>query len=325
MRGSDFSRSAFVACATVVLLVGCGGSQSLIGAPGAAQPSVRQSLPFPDVRHDAASPQYNTASPLLYVSNVGEAHNVTVYRAGAKDPSPIETISTGLQFPIGICLDGQGTLYVVDEDGWVAEYPAGKTKPSRIITEGIDTPGFCAIDGKGNLWVTNIYGANVTEYLQGSTKPRTVITKGLTYPDGIAIDHAGNMYVGNGGYNGYGPYSVVVYALGSKSPSRTITDGVTAPVGIAVDVRGTLYVANEATDNVEEYRSGQDHPYQTITDDMDYPVGVAVNKQGWLYVVNTGSMTVIEFAPGSTTPSDRRISKGLYEPFGTAYSPPLLP
>ncbi len=120
-------------------------------------------------------------------------------------------------------------------------------------------------------------------------------------------------------------YSIVVYAPGSKSPSRTITDGVTYPVGIAVDAKGTLYIANDDSDNVEEYRSGQSYPYQTITDDLDLPDGLTVNKQGWLYVVNLGSMTVVEFAPGSITPSARQISKGLYNPFGAAYSPPLLP
>ncbi len=191
MKPSAFSRYALSNCVAVALLAGCGGSQPPIGEPGVVPQSVMEST------QDARS------GPLLYVSNDGEAHDVTVYRAGAKDPSPIETISDGLQFPIGICLDGQGTRYVVDENGWVAEYPAGKTKPSKIITKGIDTPGFCAIDSTGNLWVTNIYGANVTEYLQGSTKPHTVINKGLTYPDGVAIDHSGNMYVGNGGYNGF--------------------------------------------------------------------------------------------------------------------------
>jgi sugar lactone lactonase YvrE len=214
---------------------------------------------------------------------------------------------------------------VVDVDGWVAEYPAGKTKPSKIITKGIATPAFCAIDSKGNLWVTNISGPNVTEYLPGSTKPHTVIAKGLTYPDGIAIDHSGDMYVGNGGDNGFGPYSIVVYAHGSKSPSRTISDGVTGPVGIAVDAHGTLYVANDAANTVVEYRSGQSEPYQTITDGLDSPEGIAVNKQGWLYVVNLTSMTVVEFAPGSITPSQRQITKGLYNPTGTAYSPPLPP
>jgi sugar lactone lactonase YvrE len=258
----------------------------------------------------------------LYVSSEGDYHDVKVYTADAKDPSPIETISDDLLFPSGVCLDGQGTLYVTDQDGWVVEYPAGKTKPSKIITKGMSNPAFCAIDSTGNLWVTNLFGPNVTEYLRGSTKPHTVITKGLIYPSGIAIDHSGNMYVSNGSY---GPYNVVVYPPGSKSPSRTITDGVTGPVDVTVDAHGTLYVPNEPNNNVEKYHSGQNHPYQTITDDLDGPVAVTVNKNGYLYVTNFYNNEVVEFAPGSITPSDRQISKGLYEPWGTAYSPPLLP
>jgi serine/threonine protein kinase, bacterial len=133
------------------------------------------------------------------------------------------------------------------------------------------------------------------------------------------------MYVGNDGTYGEGPYSVLVYAPGSKSPSRTITDGVTSVAGVTVDANGTLYVANFFSNNVTEYRSGQSQPYQTITDGIDQPRGVTVNKQGWLYVANSGNSVLGEFPPGSTKPSHRQISNGLYEPFGTAYSPPLLP
>jgi sugar lactone lactonase YvrE len=328
MKSFSLSSYAITGGVALALLAGCGGSQSLIGAPRAPQLTVRQSLPLPAASGDASSPQYKTSGPLLYVSNDGEAHNVTVYRADAKDPSPIATISDDLEFPAGTCVDGQGTLYVADQTGWIAEYPAGKTKPSKVITKGTDNPGYCAIDSQGNLWVTNPYGPDVTEYLRGSTKPHTVITKGLTYPVGLAIDQSGNIYVGNGGYNGFGPYSILVYASGKKSPSRTITDGVTAPNGIAADAQDTLYVANHIANNVEKYRSGQNHPYQTITDGLNRPTGIAVNKQGWLYVVNngyTGDFVIAEYPPGSTTPSSRQISKGLYEPFDTAYSPALLP
>jgi len=103
---------------------------------------------------------------------------------------------------------------------------------------------------------------------------------------------------------------------------------VTAPNGIAADAQDTLYVANHIANNVEKYRSGQNHPYQTITDGLNGPTGIAVNKQGWLYVVNngyTGEFLVVEYPPGSTKPSNRQISKGFYLPFGTAYSPLLLP
>src|SRR5580658_5445144 len=250
MKSLNFSRSALNYCMAAALLTGCGGSQPPIGAPGA----------MPQSSSSAVS--YAHSGPLLYVSNMGDAHDVTVYRAGAKDPSPIETISKDLEQPVGICLDGQETLYVVDVNGWVAEYPAGKTKPSKKITKGLNAPAFCAIDSKGNLWVTNVYGPNVTEYLNGSTKPHTVITKGIVSPDGIAIDHSGNIYVSNHPTPSSG--NVLVYSPGSKSPSRTITDGVTTPIGLTVDAKGTLYVTNSEANNVEEYRSGQSLPYQTI-------------------------------------------------------------
>jgi sugar lactone lactonase YvrE len=328
LNNSIFGRPALGLSVAAAFLAGCGAPQAPLAAPGstplqAQARAASAAATIPVLRPALESLGHKATAPLLYVSNDGEAHNVTVYRADSKDPNPIETISDDLDFPVGMCLDGQGTLYVVDDDGWVAEYPAGKTKPSKIITKGINTPAFCAIDSKGNLWVTNISGPNVTEYLPGSTKPHAVITKGITYPDGIAIDHSGNMYVGNL-YPSSSP-NIQVFAHGSKSPSREITDGLTTPVGITVDAHGTLYVANEAANNVEEYRSGQNEPYQTITDDMDYPVGLTVNQQGWLYVVNHGNEVVVEFAPGSTTASNRQISKGLYNPVGTAYSVPLLP
>lgn len=321
MRTLGLSRYAVYIVASA-LTAGCAGSQPPIGATGAIAQS--RATAEPSVQHEHSG-------PLLYVTSDGDYHDVNVYPADAKDPSPIETISAGLLFPTGLCLDGQGTLYVVDDDGWVAEYAAGKTKPSKIITNGINTPAFCAIDSRGNLWVTNLGGPNVTEYLHGSTKPHMVITKGLDAPDGIAIDHSGNMYVANASY---GPYNIVVYPPGGKSPSRTITQGVTAPVGLAVDGKGTLYVANYGSCDVEEYLAGQDQPYQEITNEINGPSGLTVGKNGWLYVSDTGYSrcnsgypwdVILEFPPGSIKPSAREISKGVYLPWGTAYSPPLAP
>jgi len=308
-------------CAAAALLAGCGGAQPPIGAPST----------MPQSRATTQGKLYAHSVPLLYVTNSSDYNDVKVYRANGKDPSPIEALSDDLETPISDCLDGDGTLYVVNEPagpGWVTEFSAGKTQASKIIKKGINTPAFCAIDSNGNLWVTNIGGQNVTEYEKGSTKPNTIITKGLFYPDGIAFDQSGNMYVGNRfteGTNSNLPGNIVVYAAGSKSPSRTITDGVVSPVGITVDATDTLYVTNVTENNVQEYRSGQSKPYQTITDAMNYPLAVTVDRKGYLYVTSEANEEVVEFPRGSITPSKREISKGLFQPIGTAYSPPLLP
>jgi sugar lactone lactonase YvrE len=333
MRVSHLGRYALSCCAAIAILPGCGGSQPPIGAPG-AMPQGSAIATHADRGKSAleTTPQslgYNVTAPLLYATNVGNT-NVTVYRARAKDPGPLATITDGLTNPFGACIDGQGTLYITNEpasSGWVSEYPLGKTTPSTIITDGISEPAYCAIDADGNLWVVNFGGPNVTEYLKGSKKPHAVITKGLVEPVGIAIDGSGNLYVGN-----FTPPSensvenVVVYAPGSKSPSRTITNGVSSARGLAVDSNETLYVVNIFQNNVEEYRSGSGDPFQTITEAMDdHPEGVTVDKKGVLYVSNGGNSTIVEFALGSLKPLKRQISKGLFGPEGIAYYPALLP
>jgi len=96
------------------------------------------------------SKERKATAPLLYVTNYTDYNDVKVYDAKAKDPSPLEVISADMGGPSGVCIDGDGTLYVVNEGvgaGWVTEFPSGKTKPSKTITKGINTPSFCAIDG----------------------------------------------------------------------------------------------------------------------------------------------------------------------------------
>lgn len=326
-----FVRYALGISAAAALLAGCSGSQLPVGKPGAMPQSQvitthadRSGSGMLQRPSTGGFSEYKVSGPLLYVTNY-TSNNVTVYPANAKDPAPIATISDGLNSPNGDCLDRQGTLYVTNDPasgpGWVSEYPLGKTTRSKVITNGMSTPAFCANDSKGNLWVTNIGGPNATEYLYGSKKPRVVITKGMVYPVGIAIDHSGNLYVANRARSSY----LVVYAPGSKTPSRKITDGITSPVGIAIDANGTLYVTNITEKNVEEYLQGEDHPFKTITQGLSTPAAATVNGKGWLYVANFEQNTVVEFPPGSITPSKRQVSKGLHAPAGLAHFPPVLP
>jgi hypothetical protein len=342
MRCLDFSRY-ILGSAVSAMLAGCGGAQLQIGAPRSFD-SITQNRTVAQLNASAlglrewasAKPQYNVASPLMFVVNWSTPSgvgNVVVYDPATNDPNPIAVITTGIDEPNGDCVDASGTLYVGSDpgsSGWISEYAPGKTKPFKTITDGLDQPALCTIDGQGNLWVTNNGGApTVTEYLKGSTKPHSTITKGLTYPIGIAIDQDGNLYVGN--HVLYGTTNVQVYPAGSTSPTRTITDGVVWPIGITVDAKDTLYVANDGPPcNVEEYRAGRSRPYRTITDQIAGPTGLSIGKNGWLYVSNEGlqgcsgpSPVLLEFRPGSIEPSGKMISKDLQTPIGNAHFPPL--
>jgi sugar lactone lactonase YvrE len=332
MKSLDFSRYLLGSCVAVAMLAGCGGSQPPIDAPGAMPQSTAIAT---HANRIASTPEYKASGPLLYVTN-SDGYNtaVTIYDPKTNDPSTIAVITKSLLEPEWDCIDGDGTLYVANDPGsglgWVSEYALSKTKPLRLITEGINIPGGCAVDDQGNLWVTNFGGPTVTEYFKGSTKPHTTLTSGLTFPNSVAIDYAGNIYVGN--LDPYGTSNVQVFAPGGKSPSRTITDGVTWPEGIAVGSNGTLYVPNWLQCNIEEYLAGHGDPYRTITTDIDGPEAVTFAKNGWMYVVNGGNQSchgpypaILEFPPRSVKPSSRTISKDLHDPGGVAYYPPLLP
>jgi serine/threonine-protein kinase len=301
-----------------------GTEQNLGSSPPAA--------PTPQPLTRAGTRNAASAHPdaVLYVTGFTDGTGigkVFVYPAKAKDPGPKGTITDGIDFPTGDCIDANGTLYVTNDPesglGWVSEYHWKKRKPFKIVTNGIATPAFCAIDANGDLWVTNFnFPGSVAEYRQGSSDPSFVITDGVPDPVGVAIDHSGNIYVANrlGQYSG----NVVIYVPGGKKPVRTITDGVTSPVGIAVDAKSTLYVTNINENDVKKYRLGANHPYQSITDGVSEPIAATVNKGGWLYVTNFAA-GVTEYASGSIKPSKREIIKGLYTPTSSAYWPPLLP
>ena len=336
MNGRSLGHYVLCASMSVALLAGCGGSPPPIGAPGAMQQSHAIAT---RVERGAQTPDYKVSGPLLYVTNFDAPpyDDVTIFDAKENKPTPIAVINTDASQSNGDCIDASGTLYVgndpVSNLGWVSEYALGQTKPLRIITQGINTPAFCAIDAKGNLWVTNFGAATVTEYLKGATAPHFTLENGLTQPDGIAIDHAGNVYVGN--LRPPSASNVQVYPPGGKSPSRTITDGITWPIGIAVDAEGNLYVTNDASPcNIEKYRAGQSHPYQTITNEIDGPTAITFAKTGRLYEVNEGVQgctsngpwpVILEFRQHSLSPSKRMISDDLHTPSGAAYYPPLLP
>jgi hypothetical protein len=323
-----FRRFALSVSIAATLLAGCGGSASTFWSPSA--------LP----RRVAETPDYKVSGPLLYVTNFDSPpyDAVTIYDAKQNNPSPLAVINADTFEPGGDCIDANGTLYVENNSpsglGWVSEYALGTTKTLRVITNGINGPAFCAIDGGGNLWVTNAGGSTVTEYLKGSTVPHFTLENGLTNPDGLAIDHVGTIYVGNLNVP-YAKSNVQVYPRGSKSPSRTITDGIRWPVGISVDAQGILYVTNDVSPcNIEEYRAGESHPFRKITEDIDGPTAVTFAPSGRMYEVNAGRdgctsngpwPLILEFRPNTLSPTKRTIRSDLHVPLGAAYYPPSLP
>ncbi len=222
------------------------------------------------------------------------------------------------------------------------------------ITSGLDIPSGVAIDGNGNIWVTNyaVGGTpSVTEYAPGSngnTAPIATITgptTGLLEPVGLAIDSLGNIWVANASG------SIAEYAASSKGnvpPIATISGsntGLTVPGGVVVDPSGNIWVTNEpeagSLASIIEFAAGSNgnvSPVLTISGGntgLNYPGGIAIEANGNIWAVNqsqgppncpgtTGAIT--EYAAGSSgnvTPiaTISGSNTGLSNPYGLAIYP----
>lgn len=188
--------------------------------------------------------------------------------------------------PMGIARDGSGALYVADAAASVV----------RKITHGVvstlaglpnvrgnvdgigaaarfSTPTAVAIDGAGNLLVTDGWANNIRKVTpagevttwanksgqRGSTDGPAEQARFIV-PAGIAADHAGNVYVcdyGNRTIRKISPTGIVSTLAGRSNPAATrsprSTDGTGAaagfsgPLAITADDSGSLYVADGNT------------------------------------------------------------------------------
>ncbi|MGH7973689.1 MAG: hypothetical protein ACREIC_33645, partial [Limisphaerales bacterium] len=110
--------------------------------------------------------------------------------------SPATFGAANLSGPLGVNLDGSGTVYVADNTlGTVEKFsPAGVHQSSVTLVSG-GTPWSGVVDSQGYLYVTD----NTNHEIQMFNSSGSAVTQFgnpvLTQPGGITLDGAGNLYV----------------------------------------------------------------------------------------------------------------------------------
>jgi sugar lactone lactonase YvrE len=274
--------------------------------------------------------------------------------------------------PAGVAVDGKGNLYIGD----LGNNRVRKVSPGGTITRiagscvtvcpsagdggpatkaQFSTPTYVAVDGKGNVYVSDGAAGNVRKVSPGGTitrfagggsalgpswgdgGPATGAT--LVAPTGLAVDGQGNVYIAE--HNSYARVRKV-------SPGGTITTvaGTTAgfsgdggpairaqlsdPEGLAVDGKGNLYIADGGNNRVRKVSASG-----TITTiagstgkggfsgdggpatkaKLYFPRGVAVDGQGNVYIVDYYNSRVRKVSPGGTITTSAGSAKPFYPPF----------
>jgi DNA-binding beta-propeller fold protein YncE len=183
------------------------------------------------------------------------------------------------------------------------------------ITNGLNGADGLWVDKKGNLYVANYNGVNVTEYRRDSFAPSCTYSGGLSDPVDVTTDDAGNVYVVDAGvYSTYAGY-IYEYPQCRNSVSK-IYDVAGDPEGAAVDAQGDLFVSYLVASSgfFEEFKRGS-YVGTSLGATVGFAGGLILDSRGDLIADDQdGSIDII--AP----PYDRAavLVGGLSQPFHDA-------
>ena len=185
-----------------------------------------------------------------------------------------------------------------------------------------------AVDGNGNLFITDQNNSRVVELPAGGGAPIAIDPivggKGLVHPGGVAVDGAGNLYISDLDRN-------IIVEVAANGGAATVINpmvngiGLHYPCGMVIDGAGDLYIADVDNGRVVEVPAGGGAP--TAIDPLvggeklSYPVTLALDSAGDLYIADLFANRVVEVAAngGATTAIDPAVNgQSLHFPYGVA-------
>jgi hypothetical protein len=212
------------------------------------------------------------------------------------------SFTTGL-YPLGLCFDREGNLFVSDGAATDAKSRRSILKFTLDGTRSTFAPGISSVgmafDRSGNLFVSQ--GDSIFKFTPKGVKSTFATSKGANFID-LAFDEAGNLFV-------------VDQALWEASLGRSIVkitpDGAKStfarlevPRDLTVDATGNVYVSS----NYEILKFSPDGTKNTFSSEAGEAWDLAVDRSGNVFVWN-GRDAVLKFDPsGSPTTFSRDLS-----------------
>jgi sugar lactone lactonase YvrE len=187
---------------------------------------------------------------------------------------------------------GSGPLLLFDNRSWTPQMGAGLSNPQGV-----------AVDGAGNVYITDTGNNRVVDVSAGSGTQTTIGT-GFNAPQGVAVDGAGNVYIADTGNN------QVVEVRAGGGTQTTIGTGFNGPRGVAVDGAGNIYVADTGNNQIVIIPAGGGSQTtfcggpnsSSACQALNGPAGVAVDGAGNVYIADTGNSQVLLMAAAGGNP-----------------------
>jgi sugar lactone lactonase YvrE len=195
-------------------------------------------------------------------------------------------IPRGLQWPLGLAVGADGTVFVADGAFSYTLHADGR-KELACMLFAVGGPGYIrgvATGGSDGKWIVTTGLGSIARYRSGEESDW--IAHGYDQLMGVAVSARGAVVFAE-----YGTGNVHVADGGAV---RDIATGLDKPMGVAV-IGDTAYVAEAGAGRVVALRKGS---VDTLVDGLSRPEGVCASG-GKLYVVDTLAKTLTEVDPAS--------------------------
>jgi sugar lactone lactonase YvrE len=261
----------------------------------------------------------------IAIDLTGNAWVANLQGTGESEFQGYAPVSPSTGFPVcttpsshGVAIDGLNQVWFANEFGFSGVYDSEGIQNAGCIgvlanagtTVGnygsgyLDGPFGIAIDGRGNVWISNQSGNSLTELSSSGTaiSPFTGYTGGgLNVPDSIAIDAAGNVWAVNAGNTSVSKFSNMGVAL--SPPFGFVGGGLNRPECVAVDGAGNVWVGNSLGNSVSEFSNSGAvmSPSGFTGGQVGEPDGIAIDGSGDVWLTNAADSVLVEFV-GAAAP-----------------------
>ena len=243
---------------------------------------------------------------------------VTVTQVGTNyiGASPVITlVSSGLNFPSGVAVDGSGNVYIADtNNNAIKEWNPATQQVTTLVSSGLSSPSGVAVDGSSNVYMAD-YGNNaIKEWSAATHLVTTLVSSGLFSPQRVAVDGSGNVYIAE---IGAGNIAIKEWNPSTQQLTTLVSSGLLLPSGVAVDGSGNVYIVDAELDAIEEWSASTHLVTTLVSSGLVNPGAVAVDGSGNVYFANAGNNPIKEWS-AATQQVTTLVSSGLVSPQGVA-------
>jgi DNA-binding beta-propeller fold protein YncE len=253
-------------------------------------------------------------------------------------PAPVTTlVSTGLNQPLSLAVDGAGNVYIADRgNNAIKEWVVASNTVTTLVASGLSSPFGVAVDGEGNVYIADTGNNAIKKWVAASNSVIMLVASGLSSPFELAVDGAGNVYIADTGgikkwsalnntvttqVSIFQPAGVAVDAAGNvyiaddysaikkwtaaKNMLTTLVSGLNAPAGVAVDGAGNVYIADTFNGAIKKWTAANNTVTTLVFTGLNRPESVAVDSSGNVYIADSNNNAVKELPRAFVDPTGK--------------------